>query len=187
MTAPRNCRQCGTALPPSVRRCLRCLEPVREMSPRPSAEGSYVGPMQQEVRYSRWRAGPLTFGPLGRVAITVVVVLVGLSTMVGGFNPAWLWFLGGYMVAATLILKQTWKKVRIPDSEARRLPAEPHPRHPVLSRQVEPKILWGALSLVAVAAVVAVVRSMGVDDLFLPIAALVMLGVALFLAWLSGV
>jgi hypothetical protein len=159
----------------------------RELSPRPRTEGSYVGPLQQEARYSRWRAGPLTFGPLGRVAITVVVVLVGVSTMVGGFNPAWLWFLSGYAVAATLILKQTWKKVRIPDTEAPRPPPEAHARHPVLFRPIDRRVLLGGCGLIAATAVFLGVRSMSLFSLFMPIAALLLLGVGLFIAWLSGV
>ena len=117
MTAPRNCRYCGAALPPSVRWCLQCHARVRELSPRPRTEGTYVGPLQPEVRYSRWRAGPLTFGPAGRIAITVVVVLFGSSIVLGGFNPASLWFLSGYVTAATLILKQTWTNVKVPASD----------------------------------------------------------------------
>ena len=146
-------------------------------------------PLQTQVRYSRWRAGPLTFGPSGRLAITVVVVLVGAGSLVGGFNPAMLWFLSGYVVAATLILKQTWTKVRIPENEVEAPPPPPgsRARHGVLLRPIHPRILFGAITLITVGAVFAVTRSMGASDLFLPIAALVTVGVGLFLAWLSGI
>ena len=191
MTAPRNCRYCGAALPPSVRWCLQCHARVRELSPRPRIEGTYVGPLQPEVRYSRWRAGPLTFGPAGRIAITVVVVLFGSSIVLGGFNPASLWFLSGYVTAATLILKQTWTRVRVPasdaTSESRPSPPASHTRHPLLFRRVDPRILYSALALIAAAGVFAAMRSKGANDLFMPIAARVTLVVGLFLAWLSGI
>jgi len=191
MTAPRTCRDCGAALPPSVRWCLQCYARVQELSPRPRTEGTYVGSLQPETRYSRWRAGPLTFGPAGRIAITVLVVLFGSGIVVGGFNPASLWFLSGYVTAATLILKQTWTKVRIPDADAEaesgRPPSPSQTRHPVLFRRVDPRILFGAIGLIAAAAVFGAVRSKGAYELFLPIAALVTLAVGLFLAWLSGI
>jgi len=193
MTAPRTCRQCGTPLPPSVRWCSLCLEPVRELSPRPSDVGNYVEPMRPQVRYSRWIAGPLTFGPLGRVIITVVVVLVGSGFVMGGFNPAMLWMLSGYVVAATLILKQTWTRVRIPDAEveaegeSRSPSSELRARHPVLFHRIDPRILCGALGLIAVAIVFAVTRSMSVGNLFLPIAAILLVGVGILQAWLAGV
>jgi hypothetical protein len=195
MTAPRTCRKCGAALPPSVRWCGQCLEPVRELSPRPSDAGNYVAPLLTPPRYSRWRAGSLTFGPVGRVAITVVVVLVGSGFVTGGFNPAMLWMLSGYVVAATLILKQTWARVRIPDAEveAGDTAGTPSPsselraRHPVLFKRIDPRILCGAAGVIAVALVFAITRSMSVDKLFLPIAALLLVGVGLVQAWLSGI
>ena len=193
MTAPRTCRKCGTTLPSSVRWCSLCLEPVRELSPRPKDEGNYIEPLRPQVSYSRWRAGPLTFGPLGRVIITVVVVLVGSGFVVGGFNPAMLWMLSGYVVAATLILKQTWTRVRIPDAEIAAAADAPSPsselrtRHPVLFRRIDPRLLCGALGLIAVALVFAITRSMSVDKLFLPIAAILLVGVGIVQAWLAGI
>jgi len=174
-----------------VRWCSLCLEPVRELSARPRTEGTYVAPFERPIRYSRWRAGTLTFGPIGRVAITVVVVLVGAGFVIGGFNPAMLWSLMGYVVAATLILKQTWAKVKIPEGEAEteagHPPNELHARHPVLFHRIDARILWGALGVMAVALMFALTRSMGAQNLFLPIAALITAGIAIFLARLSGV
>ena len=145
--------------------------------------------MQPETRYSRSQAGPLTFGPAGRIAITVIVILFGSSLFVGGFNPASLWFLSGYVTAATLILKQTWTKVKVhepDDATEARTPAPSHARHPLLFRRVNPRLLYAMLGLIAVTALFAAVRAKGADDLFLPVAALLTLGVGLFLAWLSG-
>ena len=56
-----------------------------------------------------------------------------------------------------------------------------------LFRQANPRVLYGALALIAAAAVIAAARSKGANDLFMPIAALVTLAVGLFLAWLSGI
>jgi hypothetical protein len=91
MTAPRACRSCGAPLPRDVRWCLRCYTPVAELTPRerqlPPVEHAEDPPPwanRSPLRdnrgtpptYSRWRAGPTTFGPVGRIAITVVVLLV---------------------------------------------------------------------------------------------------------------
>jgi hypothetical protein len=188
MTAPRNCRQCGSALPPTGRSCRVCSEPVRELSPRPRTEGTYVGLPKPVVRTSRWKASTLTFGPVGRLAITAVVVLFGASSMVQGFNPAMIWPLGMYVVAATLILKHIWKPVRLPESETAsdRPPPDRHLRHPTLYRSIDPRLLWGAAGVIALVATVLVLPKIHVGLLFLPAVAAVMLGVGLILAWLSG-
>ena len=106
MTAPRVCRACGAPLTGDVRWCLRCYEPARELTPRAAVwdPGTFVdaptvrGP--SVPHWSRWEKTSTTFGPIGRVAWTCVVVAFLLSSVtrsplmllfelpVGGGDPA---------------------------------------------------------------------------------------------------
>jgi hypothetical protein len=128
MTAPRACRSCGTPLPRDVRWCLRCYAPVAELTPRPSppppldtAEEPPAWVNRSPLRdiggapptYSRWRAGPTTFGPVGRLVITAVVMLVFPWDALFTFNPLRLWFLLGYTIFASYVLRHTWRRERV--------------------------------------------------------------------------
>jgi hypothetical protein len=187
MTAPRNCRACGTPLPPSVRWCHLCYTKVVELTPRPTDGGGYVGELRPEVRYSRWRGSAFTFGPAGRIAITLGVLLFGASFVAQGFNPAMIWPLGMYAIVAVLILRETWKPVRVDDPapEAATV-TERRRRHPVLFRPLPPRLLivlsGGAALVVAYLAV----RHKSALALFLPACALVMAAFGYLITRLSG-
>jgi hypothetical protein len=56
---------------------------------------------------SRWKAGATTFGPVGRIAITLLVLLFAPCSM-NGFAIFVLW--PPYVVLATLVLRATWKR-----------------------------------------------------------------------------
>ena len=119
MPAPRACRACGAQLPPDVRRCPRCASPVVEFAPRRfrSAPATVPGPPPQ----SRWRAGPTSFGPAGRLVITALVaVVIPIGVGVALFEAAWpfaLWFLAGWGVFAGTVLRQTWQPTEIAQDE----------------------------------------------------------------------
>ena len=77
MTAPRTCRACGAPLHGDVRWCLHCYEPARELTPRAAvwAQGEFVdnpihtgGPVPH---WSRWEKTATTFGPWGRIGLSV--------------------------------------------------------------------------------------------------------------------
>ena len=76
MTAPRTCRACGANLKGDVMRCLRRYALVRQLTPRPPQLPTvhFVQP-KDERPMSRWKAGATTFGPVGRIAITALVLL----------------------------------------------------------------------------------------------------------------
>jgi len=88
VTASRTCPVCGADLHGDVRWCLRCYEPVRELTPREPvwAPGEFVdapiGHKGAVPHWSRWEKSATTFGPAGRVAITVVAVLWLLTAAV---------------------------------------------------------------------------------------------------------
>jgi hypothetical protein len=109
MTASRTCRACGADLRGDVMWCLRCLEPVRQLTPR---EGNIpvagLVSTKPEAARSRWKAGATSFGPLGRIAITVGVLLFFPPTL---GNPVTLFvYLPAYLAIAAMVLRSTWKK-----------------------------------------------------------------------------
>jgi hypothetical protein len=167
MTAPRACRSCGAPLPPDVRWCMRCYRPVAGLTPRerqlppveraeepppwvnrsPLREGSGPPPT-----YSRWRAGPTTFGPVGRIAITVVVLLIFPWDALFTFNPFRLWFMLGYTIFAAYVLRHTWRKERVLVERPVRtgsIRSAVNGRVGVLSRSVDARVLVVLTALAA--------------------------------------
>ena len=111
MTAPRTCRGCEAPLAGNVRWCLRCYEPARELTPRASVwePGTFVeapivrGP--SVAHWSRWEKTSTTFGPIGRIAWTGVVVSFVLSSLTG--NPLLLLF---ELPIAAVVLHSIWAR-----------------------------------------------------------------------------
>jgi hypothetical protein len=154
-------------------RTFAAREPLHEA-------GSYVAHPVETPRTSRWRAGPTTFGPAGRIISTLILIMFfpwwGLASVA---NPFFLWSLMGWLITAAFVLRSVWKRERIvegPLSGFERF----RERHPLLGRriQLEPGtrsavllvgagaavIAWLALDDVAryVWAVVAVVSGLGI-------------------------
>jgi hypothetical protein len=76
--------------------------------------------------YSRWRPGPTSFGAAGRVAMTVLVLIVGIAgyplirgwlVVFAGVDAPGRSFLIGYVVVATMLISyllvQIWKRARV--------------------------------------------------------------------------
>jgi len=136
--------------------CLRCYEPVRHLTPRESAPPGVVfvssGP---EHRTSRWRAGPTTFGPVGRILITALVLVLFPWHVLGDLDPLVLWYALAYTLAATLVLRDTWRRERVVDDRPRRLAALRErlaTRAPSLGRRlrIDPRAAFAALILLGV-------------------------------------
>ena len=107
MTAPRTCRACGTTLSPDVRWCLRCYEPVRELAPREPqlAPLSTATVPRVERPRSRWKAGATTFGPVGRITITLIVLLFAPTSL----DPISIFvYWPCYLGLASVVLRSTW-------------------------------------------------------------------------------
>jgi len=132
------CRACGAKLSGNVGWCGRCLTPVTAFAARPPLheEGSFVGTLRRDVQMSRWRAGPTTMGPLGRVAATIVLLLL---------FPWW---------ALILPMRSIWRKTRVPDDAPPTSLDRFRERHPVLGRPVQmtPVVRISALVVVVAAA-----------------------------------
>jgi hypothetical protein len=125
VTAPRTCRRCGAALSPEVMWCTLCYEPVRHLTPRdrqlptpPDLEPIDPSDVRTDhawIRvakgsYSRTTGGATSFGVMGRVTLTAVV----LVALAGLASAAFLSFiLGGWLLGIVLI-RDIWKKQYLP-------------------------------------------------------------------------
>jgi hypothetical protein len=115
--------------------CLRCFEPVRGLTPR---EGQLpaVGPVNRGpvLARSRWKAGATSFGPVGRIMITIGVLLFFPPLGSLGSPMTLFIYLPSYLAIAAVVLRSTWKK----DVVERPLPVEQPPGEPEPQPIVEP-------------------------------------------------
>jgi hypothetical protein len=153
-----NCRSCGAPLPPDLGWCARCLAPVTPHAVRPPIHdpGTYVGAPAATPRMSRWRAGPTTFGPAGRIVCTLTVVALFRWWGLGGFNPLFLWALMGWLIFASMFLRSIWQPTRIVDEQPT-TGERFRDRHPVLGLELRLSrrsrlIVVAAIAVAAIAA-----------------------------------
>jgi len=88
--------------------------------PGQEPEEGFVGPAP---KYSMWKRGPYSFGPLGRISVTVVVVAFGVAlakeagiigTYFGEAGLALvLLFIGIFSVLAVILLWGIWQPTRV--------------------------------------------------------------------------
>jgi hypothetical protein len=155
MTASRTCRACGADLRGDVMWCLRCLEPVRQLTPREGniSVASFVNSRPDAAR-SRWKAGATSFGPVGRIAISVGVLLFFPPTL---GNPVTLFvYLPAYLAIAAVVLRSTWKK----DVVERPVPVEEPAGEPRPEPVVEPVptttiVAWSVLIAIGLGVAIA--------------------------------
>ena len=113
------CSSCGATLKPELSWCWLCLTPVKVPELQPATVGGTspaLAPDEPTPQYSRWRAGPTTFGPVGRISITLVVAAVGVLVffvfrIVDG--PIVVADVGIYGVGAFFLLRHVWKRERV--------------------------------------------------------------------------
>jgi hypothetical protein len=107
-----------------------------------------------------------TFGPAGRIAITVVLLAFFPWGGVGGLSATsalQLYFLLGWVLLATLVLRHVWRRERVPDDAPPSWIERFGVRHPLLGSRV--KLGRRGLVLVTVTAVaVAVIAWVHLDD-----------------------
>jgi hypothetical protein len=71
----------------------------------PAAPGAAVVPL-----YSRWRGGPTSLGPVGRIGWSAAVLLVAAVAAFSGD----IFFIGiWYLLAGPMVLRSVWRKARI--------------------------------------------------------------------------
>ena len=130
------CRSCGAALPSDLRWCTSCYAPVALYSERAPVHepGGYVGQPVPTPRTSRWRSGPTSFGPVGRLLSTAALAAMFPWWGLGG-NPFFLWSLLGWLAMAGVVLRSVWKRERILDPTPTRL-EELRAQHPFLAQEI---------------------------------------------------
>ncbi len=120
MTSSHTCT-CGAALSKGALACGLCHRPVvaPAADEAPTTANGFLAPPPREpgpdprAGYSRTSKGVTSFGPLGRVIITVLVLL----------PPTAFWLLGGAsllvpivvwcLIAVPLVLRDAWKRERV--------------------------------------------------------------------------
>ena len=120
MPIGRLCRSCGAALPPDLRWCAMCFAPATPFAARPPLHepGTFVGTPMRDHKTSRWRSGPTTMGPLGRIGWTVGLLLL---------FPWW---------ALVVPMMSIWRKERVADDAPPTFLERFRLRHPTLGREI---------------------------------------------------
>lgn len=105
------CPSCGAVAKPAAAWCGQCHASFVAASPVPAGRWApaATSPVVVPV-HSRWRGGPTSFGPVGRVSWTVAVLLVAafaLFSMDPFFIVIWIGVVG------PVLLRSVWKRARI--------------------------------------------------------------------------
>ena len=124
-----NCSNCGATLAAGAEWCGQCLTPVKPPGKEPEMSTylrTQIAPKAPtiEASYSRWKAGPDSFGPVGRVLLTLcvaVLLVIGFGAVygnafVGTGIPMWAAIAMYSTVgvpAALWMLGRVWKRTRI--------------------------------------------------------------------------
>ena len=137
MTTQR-CQNCGALLAPNAAWCFNCLQAVPGMDqdrpaeepapdaaraaaptaapPRPKKVGGALRPELRpraeltKAEYSRWKAGPTSFGPVTKIALTVLILAL---LPFGGALGMQLLYLIAYLPIALLMLWGLWRKQQV--------------------------------------------------------------------------
>jgi hypothetical protein len=119
----------------------------------------------RDVKESRWRAGPTTMGPIGRIAWTAALLLL---------FPWW---------ALVVPLRSVWRKERVADDAPPTLLDRFRERHPTLGREIRvgPGARLVIVTLAAAGAIAIFLSKDGVDA-YLWAAPMLVAGLTLALA-----
>jgi hypothetical protein len=127
------CSNCGAQLGIGAAWCGQCLTPVQQHQQGPQTGPAQTGSsrlpqkdVMPEYTYSRWKGDDNTFGPAGRIIMTVLLVIglfAGYFLFTGGITnigPFKFPVLGSIIVYAVIAigvgawaLKTIWKRARV--------------------------------------------------------------------------
>ena len=96
------CASCGAGLRPGMTWCGQCFAPTEAPAPGVPAPPP-AAPVQL---YSRWQGGPTSFGPVGRVLLTLL--LLAFEYWLYRFNL--LGFAITTVLVVPLVLRDVWKR-----------------------------------------------------------------------------
>jgi hypothetical protein len=185
VTAPRVCRSCGADLALDVRWCTLCFAPITEYAARERLHDGFVGTPLSDVRTSRWKkAGPLSFGPVGRILMTALVLLMGPwaspSFFTIMYSPIWLGL-------SIVVLKQVWRRERL-DADAPPTAAERfRGRHPALGIRFDGASVAIVLGVTLLATVAILMLRADTAGFYALVSLCAMLGLGAFIAWVADV
>lgn len=118
-----NCHVCNAELNPELDWCGQCLTPIDKGQHEPVERPLPDPDVRPPDEYSAWRAGPYSFGPVGRIVWTAVVIALGgvltwLAARIGSFYGTMglalvLVFIAVYVVFAVLGLWGIWRPTRV--------------------------------------------------------------------------
>ena len=108
------CGQCGRALAPADQWCGLCFAPapdVRFSAPLQTHRGDDPPPVERVTyRQSRWAGSSISFGPVGRILLTLVLAAItALLVWSGSLVGLGFWV----VVAVPWALRDIWRAVRV--------------------------------------------------------------------------
>lgn len=104
------CPTCGAAARADATWCGQCHGALGGAVAAPTRFVPVANSPAAPAVYSRWRGGPTSLGPVGRISWTVGVLLVAAFAVFSGdifFMGIWLLLVG------PLILRSVWSRARI--------------------------------------------------------------------------
>jgi hypothetical protein len=121
------CPSCGARITAEATWCGQCFAPVdRSTTGRPGARRPLPKQEFHQATYSRWRGGETSFGPVGRIVMTIGVLLglvigypmtrglifatVGMDVPGTGFM---LMYAGLAGAAGVWLLGRVWRRTRV--------------------------------------------------------------------------
>lgn len=113
MTCP-----CGATLPGGSTWCPRCFAPIEDAPVRPEVGANgflvtpLVGPFHEARMHSRWRGTAVSFGPTGRIVLTLLLLLPSLWFLLFGLAGP-LGFVLWTFVVLPLALRDVWRRVGV--------------------------------------------------------------------------
>ncbi len=134
----QTCPNCGAHMAEDLAWCNQCYASLARPVPAPAEEapaddrplwvrsGTATPRLETNTEFSRWRGGATSFGPLGRILLTIGVLLLlaicypllrGLIFSFGGMDVPGLGFIIMYGVVAlpsgVFLLSKVWKRERV--------------------------------------------------------------------------
>lgn len=108
-----SCPHCGAQVRASAQWCPRCFAPRASDEPRArqgpfAPPDAWLGPPLPS-RYSRWTKSDISFGPWGRLLLSVLLLIPVALGLMFSFVLAALWLFVVYPVA----MSSVWKKIPI--------------------------------------------------------------------------
>ena len=113
-TSPEvRCSNCGASVRERDEWCSQCFEP-RETEPEPpkfAGPDAFLGPPIPSG-YTRWAKSDVSFGPFGRLLLTLFLCVLPVLWFLYFFFPIGIIWLVGF---CPVVLSSIWKKVPIRD------------------------------------------------------------------------